>query len=418
MQKFNMRPGVQTKMNTSSSTPKLSSSAQSATVATSAKVGGGSSISERAASGIALRGDTGVFTFPRTSSKPFFNTNGSAAARNAYVRPQNTTVAYGMFAQDPIAMSQRESKMNRTLNALNAQNTYGMLNQMQANNPMDLASVAKMSFDIGKNIIGLVKDVKASNTTSSLSTTSTSSASNANNANTSAEVKQSITDIDTKQAKLEGEIKKLNEQIETDTKTLSDTTTKLGKVETQITSENQNIQRQAGTIMKLESQITMQKSMLSTSTGLAKTGLENQIAQMEKQLQEAKDSKEASEKNLKEKLEPQKESLTGIKENTEKALRQAKADVESKTIEKESLQKTEDKLTKKLDKLEDKEDAKLDKMYSELMKINNDFRKETDEGKKSKLKAEYAKQVKDYNALAASTTVEEHKGKSLATELS
>ena len=390
MQKFNMRPGVQTKMNTVSNAPKLSSSATNVSTATSSKVGGESSLSSRAASGMALKGDAAPISFnryannayvhsPRVDAKPFMDRN-TAIARNSFNRQPNVEFAFGKYSSDPTGTPLRPSDYTKMLNQYNAmymaQNPYGMLNQMQTNNnPMDLASVAKMSFDIGKNIIGLVKDIKASNTESpkesdiaKLNAAGNSEMSQIQGAKSKSEVQQVLTDIDNKQATLKQSDEAIdlayakNVQLQAQTEgLLSETTAK-------IATENKNIQTQTATITKLTSSIATDSATLgllerqlasaqSQGSSVSVVALEKEISDLKDKIAKAKSDKETAQKSL----DASKDALPGLKQK-ESNLKNELASIQSdlKSLDKETEQNIQ--IGKNLAQAETAGNKKLEQM--------------------------------------------------------
>ena len=390
MQKFNMRPGVQTKMNTVSNAPKLSSSATNVSTATSSKVGGESSLSSRAASGMALKGDAAPISFnryannayvhsPRVDAKPFMDRN-TAIARNSFNRQPNVEFAFGKYSSDPTGTPLRPSDYTKMLNQYNAmymaQNPYGMLNQMQTNNnPMDLASVAKMSFDIGKNIIGLVKDIKASNTESpkesdiaKLNAAGNSEMSQIQGAKSKSEVQQVLTDIDNKQATLKQSDEAIdlayakNVQLQAQTEgLLSETTAK-------IATENKNIQTQTATITKLTSSIATDSATLgllerqlasaqSQGSSVSAVALEKEISDLKDKIAKAKSDKETAQKSL----DASKDALPGLKQK-ESNLKNELASIQSdlKSLDKETEQNIQ--IGKNLAQAETAGNKKLEQM--------------------------------------------------------
>jgi len=385
MQKFNMRPGVQTKMNTVSNAPKLSSSATNVSTATSSKVGGESSLSSRAASGMALKGDAAPISFnryannayvhsPRVDAKPFMDRN-TAIARNSFNRQPNVEFAFGKYSSDPTGTPLRPSDYTKMLNQYNAmymaQNPYGMLNQMQTNNnPMDLASVAKMSFDIGKNIIGLVKDIKASNTESpkesDIAKLNANTASMISSADSSADLVEARAEIkeDIEQNKIEQN--KLSEDIGEDTKLRDDAKGQLDTVSGNISS------------------LTREISALKVS-GM-KDGVDNSAQIKEKEAKLAE-------------LKKQQQELEATIKNLDKSISENEKQLESKQEQAKALEAQHTKAQAKEDKLEKKEAKELNKISSKLDDLKAKIEKEEDKGKKQELIAKYNAQVNEFNGV-------------------
>ncbi len=238
-------------------------------------------------------------------------------------------------------------------------------------------------------------------------------------AKNSSEIQEGLAKLETEMTECETKIADAEKTIKEETELKSQNETKLKDTETQIQGEKQNITKQEGMITKLESSITQDKfelerleSSLSTCTGdLTKMALETQIselkakiAQEEQQLDEAKESKKASEKKLEE-LGNTKKDLTNQIATNEKNIQSAEAEKNSATSKQEKLEAAQTKYSKKLTETQNKESKELSKLHTEIAKYAKEFSETSDVNKKNKLSEKYTEKAKEYNELVKNTSV-------------
>lgn len=427
--KFNMKPGVRTSMNKATTVPTFkSSSANVASASSTTTTSSTNRVAYQATQALArTNGRVNAFQNMKYSSSPY-----SAGFKNPTpgdIKYSNVGLNLGVSVANGFALTPRgEHRVMTKYQDMLARMNYG--NNYCNNSVADKMSTIAMLNELGKVAGTLTSQIKSAVSSSDSSAASTSnSASSAvksaaetvtqelKDAKTTSEIQAALAKVNEQQAKIQGEISGLQETVNTELKNQQTAKENIEIVTGQIESENRNIQQQSGTITKLQSSLMFKKSELNMIQNQSKKAnnimkpvyekqlakIEAEIAQMEKDIKAAEDSKAKSEANVKTFTDAKGKYETAL-ETAKKNWGEAQVQVEKKQAELEKLNKAEEKYTKKLDKKEDKEENKMASAYSELANIAKSYQSETDATKKSELQKEYKKLASEYNEMVKNSS--------------
>lgn len=372
---------------------------------------------------------------PKLNLKSNTQASFKSALSSKLATTQRSSVSYGIFAQrsdrskiyNPKAYlsdstsATRHALLDNRVKVFN-NNVASSCNHTSSTDNSNKYAAALMAMQALSQTISPLINSKA-DATGDAKTNTKSSAEGAigdlANAKNSAEIQKGLEKLDTEMKDCDTAITDAGKDIDSATKAKTDAETALKEAETGIESEKQNIQKQSGTITKLQSSIQTDKmtlsglkSQLSTSDGLGKSALQQQISQLEakinqeeQQLQDAENSKKTSEDKIKNELEPEKDKQTKTIESCKQDIEKAEAKKKEATSKKEKLEASKGKYEKKLTDAQNKETKQLASLHTELANYAKEFQSESNTDKKNKISEKYVAKAKVYNDLVKNTSV-------------
>lgn len=371
----------------------------------------------------ALNQQTTRQTLLRSSSQGAY-VGGKRNINPSDYKMHNVRDDFGRYA-DPFKENRRTEmrKATQMADMWARMSKFNAMQQPQQSNGMSTIAMLNQVIGTGAEIAKTIKSVttpagsSAPSTSSvvknSVGSNSSDALSQLRSADSSADIKKGLDALSAEQKKIDADLKTAEDSIKAETKAKTDAEAGLKETDNQIGAEKQNIQKQSGMITKLQSSIQADKMTLASLKSQASSAgalggaaiqsqisqLEAKIAESERQLQEAQDSKQASEQKISNELEPAKEKYTTTIETATKNLDRAEQDKMKLEVKSKQAEDASQTYTTKLTKSEQAEGKKLSSLQAKLAGYARDYQNEKDASKKEKLAEKYSKEAAEFNEM-------------------